>query len=205
MERYYASVEGTAAFILAGGKGTRMGVDKALLQLASKPLIDHAVSLAKSVANCVAIVGDPEKFSAFGTVIADVYPGRGPLAGIHAALTFTKADWNLMLAVDLPFLQPLFLKFMLAEARSSGATVTVPFANGHCQTLCAVYHKKFADAAERALKAGRNKIDALFSDLPLRLVPEEEIMAKGFELGMFRNVNTPADWERAKADLAPPS
>jgi molybdopterin-guanine dinucleotide biosynthesis protein A len=181
-----------------------MGSDKALLELAGKPLIANAVALARSVTNCVAVVGDPETFSAFGTVIPDMFPGRGPLAGIHAALAFTTADWNLMLAVDLPLLQPLFLKFMLAEAQSCGATVTVPLANGHYQTLCAVYHKRFAEAAERALKAGRNKIDALFSDLPLRVVSEEEIVTKGFELGMFRNVNTPADWERAKADLASP-
>jgi molybdopterin-guanine dinucleotide biosynthesis protein A len=105
-----------AAFILAGGRSSRMGADKAFLELAGKPLIVRAVELARETVPEVKIVGDPQKFGAFGPVIDDVYRNRGPLGGIHAALTSSEAEWNLILAVDLPFVAVQFLKYLLTRA-----------------------------------------------------------------------------------------
>ena len=90
-----------------------MGADKAFLELAGKPLIARAVELAQEAVPDVTIVGDPRKFAAYGTVIEDVYCDRGPLGGIHAALTNSLAEWNLILAVDLPFIPARFLKYPL--------------------------------------------------------------------------------------------
>src|ERR1700759_2142962 len=149
----------STTWILAGGRSSRMGTDKAFLELAGKPLIVRAIELAHEVTPEVKIVGDPVKFAAFGPVIDDVYRDRGPLGGIHAALSSSQAEWNLILAVDTPFVTAEFLKYLLARAESSGATVTVPSVNGYFQPLCAVYRKAFLASAERALKAGKNKID----------------------------------------------
>ena len=114
-----------------------MGADKAFLELAGKPLIVRAVELAREAVPDVKIVGDPRKFAAFGRVIQDVYRNRGPLGGIHAALTNSAAEWNLILAVDLPFVPAQFLKYLLARAESSGATVTVPSARRIFSAACA--------------------------------------------------------------------
>src|ERR1700746_750117 len=92
------------AFILAGGKSSRMGSDKAFLDLGGRSLLARSLDLARSVTPDVKIVGDPAKFSAFAPTIPDLYSGRGPLAAIHAALTNSATDFNLILAVDLPFL-----------------------------------------------------------------------------------------------------
>ncbi|HJT70124.1 MAG TPA: molybdenum cofactor guanylyltransferase, partial [Terriglobales bacterium] len=97
-------MNGIAAFVLSGGKSSRMGSDKALLELGGKSLIARAVELASKMSRDVAIVGDPQKLAGFGRVITDVFPDRGPLGGIHAALSQSSADLNLILAVDLPFL-----------------------------------------------------------------------------------------------------
>jgi molybdenum cofactor guanylyltransferase len=186
------------AFILAGGKSSRMGSDKAFLELRGKPLLLHAIDLGRAVTPEVKIVGEPEKLSAYGPVIPDVYSGRGPLAGIHAALRASNSDWNLILAVDLPFLDTGFLNYLASQAESSGATVTVPSTQGRFQPLCAVYHRSFASSAERALSEGRNKIDLLFKEVPLRLISEEEMRANRFSTAMFHNLNTPEEWEQAK-------
>jgi molybdenum cofactor guanylyltransferase len=193
--------EKVTAFVLAGGRSSRMSTNKALLELAGKSLIERAVSLAHSVAAEVQIVGDPKTLARFGTVASDVYPGRGPLGGIHAALLASPTDLNLVMGVDLPFLQKAFLFFLISIANSSRATVTVPYAGGHLQTLCSVYRREFATTAEKALVVGRNKIDSLFADVSVRKIEEHEIVRAGFTLSMFRNVNTPEEWESAKREF----
>jgi molybdopterin-guanine dinucleotide biosynthesis protein A len=179
-----------------------MGADKALLKLTGKPLIIHAFEVASEVVPDVKIVGDPLKFAAFGPVIDDVYRDRGPLGGIHAALSNSQAEWNLMLAVDTPFVTAQFLKYLLGRAESSGATVTVPSLGGYFQPLSGVYRKPFLSVAERALSRGKNKIDQLFREVTLCVVSEQELTANGFDASMFRNLNTPEEWQAAKLNCA---
>lgn len=185
------------AFVLAGGKSTRMGSDKAFLPWAGGTLLSHALKLAGTVARQVRIVGDAKKFANFGTVVEDVYRGRGPLGGIHAALSNTRTEWNLLLAVDLPLLEPRFLEYLVAQAREARAMVTVPLAAGGYQPLTAVYRSEFAVACEQSLREGRNKIDPLFATVNTRVIQAEELVQAGFLQEMFRNLNTPEDFERA--------
>jgi molybdopterin-guanine dinucleotide biosynthesis protein A len=183
------------AFVLAGGKSTRMGSDKAFLPWADGTLLSHALELAAAVTPKVGIVGDPKKFTSFGAVIEDIYRDRGPLGGIHAALSSTTTDLNLMLAVDLPLIDSRFLQFMIGLTQSTDATVTVPHADGVSQPLCAVYRREFVQLAEQSLQAGRNKIDALFAKVKTRIIEPDEFTRAGFSAAMFRNLNTPEEWE----------
>src|SRR4051812_32837982 len=199
---YDRKMKSIAGFILAGGRSSRMGADKAFLELAGKPLIVRAVEVAREAARDVKIVGDPRKFAAFGPVTEDVYRDRGPLGGIHAALTNSAAEWNLILAVDLPFVPVQFLKYLLARAESSGATVTVPSVGKYFQPLCAVYRNAFVSVAERSLSEGKNKIDQLFPEVTVCSVSEEEIVANGFDASIFRNLNSPEEWRSAQRDFA---
>jgi molybdopterin-guanine dinucleotide biosynthesis protein A len=189
------------AFILVGGRSSRMGADKALLKLGGQTLIDRAIAVAGSVGTDVKVVGDPSKYAAFGRVVPDVYVGRGPLGGIHAALGASATDLNLILGVDLPFVPASFLKLLLSQAQSSEATVTVPSAGGYLHPLCGVYRKTFCDSAERALLTGNNKIDAIFVEMHTRIITEDEILDAGFSPSMFRNLNTPEDWEQARKEV----
>jgi len=179
-----------------------MGEDKAFLRLGGETLLSRALNLAKSLTPRVRIVGEAAKFAGLGAVVEDVYPNRGPLGGIHAALVNTKTAVNLMLAVDTPFIESSFLEFLISEARSSGAVVTVPRSDGHMHPLCAVYRKEFAASAEQSLILGQNRIDALFSGVKTRVVEEAELQRLGFRPEMFRNLNTPEKWQEANLDLA---
>ena len=151
-------------FILAGGKSTRMGMEKAFVLLEGRTLLARMLDVARSVTGEVRIVGDPAKFQPFAPVVEDVFPGCGPLGGIHAALRSSQTDLNLILAVDVPFVSFAFLQFLITRSRESAATVIVVRTSGGLQPLCAIYRRAFADIAERALRAGRYKIDALFED-----------------------------------------
>lgn len=169
-----------------------MGADKALLNVGGCTLLEQAIKVLSPLCD-VAIVGDPAKFSAYGTVIADLYPGRGPLAGIHAALMYSSAELNLVLAVDMPLVSTDLLAFLFASAASTGALVTVPHSARGFQPLCAVYRRPFAIVAEQALKAGQNRIDALFAAIPVRVIEGEELASAGFSDQVFLNLNTPED------------
>jgi len=186
------------AFVLAGGKSTRMGSDKALLPWKDGTLLAHAMKLTAALTSNSYIVGDSTKFASYGAVIEDIYRDRGPLGGIHAALLSTKTDLNLMLAVDLPLIDPQFLQFMVGVARNSDAAVTVPYADGVSQPLCAVYRREFTQPAAQALQAGKNKIDALFVKVKTRIIESDEFMRVGFAPAMFRNLNTPEEWEEER-------
>ena len=187
------------AFVLAGGKSSRMGSDKAFLQLGDETLLAHALKLARAVTGDIKIVGDAGKFSVFGEVVEDIYRDRGPLGGIHAALSTSSTELNLMLAVDLPFVDANFLQYLLARARECQAMVTLPRAAGGLQPLCAVYRRAFAEVAEESLRNGRNKIDSLFAKIRTCVIEEQELMRDGFSSQMFRNLNTPDDLEDARS------
>ena len=186
-----------AGFILAGGKSTRMGADKAFVTLDGRTLLARALDLARSVTPDVRIVGEAAKFRAFAPVVEDVFPGCGPLAGIHAALRASVAELNLVLAVDLPFVSRELLEYLIARARTSDAMLTVTRAGGGWQPLCAIYRHAFADVAESALRQGRYKIDALFYAPQTQVIAEDELRAAGFSAAMFRNLNTPEDLAQA--------
>ena len=186
------------AFVLAGGKSSRMGSDKAFVRLGEETLLLRALRVAGTVASTVRIVGDAKKFEPFGEVVPDIYRDRGPLGGIHTALSSTATPWNLILAVDLPFVRTELLEYLILQARESDAIVTVPRVGGGLQPLCAVYQRAFAEVAEQSLRAGKNKIDSLFAAVETRAIAEEEIVRAGFSEDLFRNLNTPEELKAAR-------
>lgn len=183
-----------SVFILAGGKSTRMGRDKAFVVLDGHTLLDRALALARTVTSSVTIVGEGAKYGRFAPVAEDIFPGCGPLAGIHAALKASSKDLNLILAVDLPFATPALLDYLLKRAGDFPAPlITIPRTAEGWQPLCAVYRRAFGSLAEEALTKGRYKIDALFEPSRTLVIAEEELEACGFSSSLFRNLNTPQD------------
>jgi molybdopterin-guanine dinucleotide biosynthesis protein A len=190
-----------SAFVLAGGQSSRMGKNKALLKLGGVSLLQRALSLAESVSADVWIVGSRQKFEAFGRVIEDRVPGCGPLSGIDAALRQTANQFNLILAVDLPFLTVDFLRYAMVTAADSPSLVTVAGVHGKLQSLCAIYRREFLKIAEEALRQQRFRLDALLMETNTRIMDEAELARAGFGLNMFSNLNTPEEFSAAEKDL----
>jgi molybdopterin-guanine dinucleotide biosynthesis protein A len=193
-----------AAFILAGGKSSRMGADKAFLRFQGATLLERATSIVGQASDKVFVSGPREKFGP--EAIEDILPGRGPLGGIYAALASSSADLNLILAVDLPFVEADFLKYLVRRAEaeirrqteSGGVMAVVPRARGGWQPLCALYRRQLVDVAEKALRQKRYKIDLLFAQVPVLAIDEAEILQAGFSLKMFDNLNTREEFELAQ-------
>jgi molybdenum cofactor guanylyltransferase len=186
-------------FILAGGKSSRMGRDKAFIEFEGRTLLVRALELARSISPSVSIVGSREKFCAYAPVVEDIVRDRGPLGGIHAALRASQTDLNLMLAVDMPLVTQAFLRYLITAAKqASDAVVVVPCPGGRLQPLCAIYRREFARQAEQSLGAGKNKIDHLFPLVRTRIIEEAELQRAGFAPRLFRNLNTPEELEAEK-------
>src|SRR5436305_14932538 len=103
-------------WVLVGGKSSRMGRDKALLEDASgEPLALRLAALRRGVCGEVALIGDPSKYADLGLrVFPDNFADAGPLAGIEAALRVTSAEWNLIVACDMPALDPAIFEQLFA-------------------------------------------------------------------------------------------
>jgi molybdopterin-guanine dinucleotide biosynthesis protein A len=190
-------MEDLSAYILAGGKSTRMGTDKAFVLLDGRTLLSRILDLARQLTSNVHIIGDPAKFAPFAPTLEDIIPGCGPLGGIHAALRSSRTDLNVILAVDIPFVSLALLDYIISRAKRSNANVTLPRAAGGFQPLCAVYRLSFADAAENALRGGHYKIDTLFKPASTQVIEEAELEASGFSSRIFRNLNTPEELAEA--------
>lgn len=177
-----------------------MGQDKALLRLTDgETFLEHAIANCGAIAGQVGIVGPRSRYGAYawaGEIVEDIYPDRGPLGGIHAALSVTKTEWNLCLAVDLPAVNAALLRWLLEQARSAGKLITLPDVGGQQQPLCAIYRAGFLEVADKALKENRNKVNGSFPSEETRVIAEAEIVAAGFDPNMFANVNTPEEFSR---------
>jgi molybdopterin-guanine dinucleotide biosynthesis protein A len=211
---------GITGFVMAGGKSSRMGTDKASLSLNGKTLLEHALTTVRQVAKEVFILGSHQLYGDYGAeVIEDIFPGCGPLGGIHAALSHVKqmiqlirlesqppqlqplppsATLSLVLAVDTPFITAEFLSYLAEQAVNSGAVVTTPEIDAYPQPLCSVYSLDFLPIAEQALKAGNYKIVPLFPKDKTLVIKESEVRRFAFPADMFENLNTPEDLERAR-------
>lgn len=176
-----------AGFVLAGGRSTRMGRDKALLPIGGSTLIEHVAALVREAAGNVTVIGPPERYAHLGLpILADAIESKGPLTGLYTALSTSPADWNLLVACDMPGLTAEFLQSLLAAAEHAGKACLVPVTSQGLEPLCAVYHRRVAPFAARALHANLLKMQDFIRSLDLAEWPVTDP-------AILKNVNTPAD------------
>jgi molybdopterin-guanine dinucleotide biosynthesis protein A len=179
-----------------------MGRDKALLELNGVPLIVRVARLMESVAGKPVIVGAPERFSGLGLeVIADDWEAAGPLGGIATALRASGAEWNLIVACDLPYLTKAWLEFIVARSLSSPADALLPMNERGAEPLCAMYRKHCEPVIRAALDRGTRKVTDGLAGLRVESIEPAEWKAFDSQGLLFKNMNTPADYEEAKARL----
>ena len=186
-------------FILAGGESSRMGRDKALLELEGVALIVRMARLVESAAERCAIVGDTVRLEGLELlVIEDEFPGAGPLGGIATALRSSEVEWNLIVACDLPYLTREWLEFLIGHAMQSDADAVLPMNERGAEPLCAMYHKRGESAIRAALDRGVRKVTDGLADVRIKFIEPREW--KGFDSDglLFKNMNSPADYEEAK-------
>jgi molybdenum cofactor guanylyltransferase len=181
--------------VLAGGRGTRLGQDKALLPLPDgRPLVAHVVArLAPLVAEVVVVATDGERFGPLpARVVPDVLPDGGALGGIYSGLAAARQEHSLVVACDMPALSLPLLRHLLGQPRDFD--VLLPrLASGQAEPLHAVYSKACLEPIRRQLAAGRHRLISFHGEVRVRYVEEAELRDYDPELRSFFNVNTPAD------------
>ena len=175
--------------MLAGGKSSRMGRDKALLPFRGGALAGHVAAAVAAAAGCVTLIGDPQKYGHLGyPAMPDRSPGVGPLGGIESALSYTEADWNLVVACDMPGISVEFLRGLLDAAERLEAAALVPLGpSGRLEPLSAVYHRRCLEPVRRALDTGVRKITDVLAGLDVARWSVDDD-------GVFENLNTPEEW-----------
>ncbi len=195
-----------AGFVLAGGASRRMGRPKQDLALGDGTLLTRAVHLAQSVARTVAVLGPPERVSGLRAAplgvevpaFPDGVAGLGPLGGIVTGLNRTRAEYNLFLSCDLPFMPAGFLRHLAAQALDSQADVTLAETpHRGFQPLAAIYRRRARAAIRASLETGCNKVTSFFPRVEVRVLPWPELARTGFQPFIFDNLNTPEDYDRA--------
>jgi molybdopterin-guanine dinucleotide biosynthesis protein A len=162
-----------------------MGTDKALLSWGDGTLLDHMAHTLESVANPVLVVGRAE--------LPDRNPGRGPIEGIATALDATATDQNIIVAVDLPYLDTAFLGY-LAACLGSSSTGLVICTIDQRTPLCLGIHRQLLAPVERYLESGARSLKGFLGSVSHDTIHEEALVKSGFSAEMFRNLNTPADY-----------
>ena len=171
-----------------------MGRDKALLDRNGLTLAEYLCGEVRAAAGSATLVGAPERYRSLGIdVLADLRPGQGPLAGMESALSASAAEWNLIVACDLPHMTRFVLCDLLDAADSHFDAVIPAHSDGTLEPLCAVYHRRILPAVQRALDMENRKVLDMVASLKVLRRPITGPAA-------FRNVNTPADWMGAQHD-----
>ncbi len=184
-----------SAVILAGGKGERMGCDKALLSFQCRPLVERTVETLRGLFDEILVVGrDPGSFAPLGAdaVLPDDSPGAGPLGGIATGLAHMKYDRGFFVACDMPLVDAQVVAALLEEARAADTDAVVPVHDGGPEPLHAVYAKTCLPAAERQIASGDLRVRALFEKLRTQFWDAD---AAGVDARCFANANTRADLE----------
>jgi molybdopterin-guanine dinucleotide biosynthesis protein A len=194
-------------FLQAGGSSTRFGTDKALVTLGGKSMLQRTGELLSGVCEDMRIVASAAKYgNEAWPVIADQWPGEGPLGGILSALatiqdSASPKDWALIVSCDMPFLTQGFLGFLRDCALQSSAQVVAPRSSVGLEPLCACWRADAAAAIRAAFDAGTRKVSEAMKHLPMEVLDEPVWKRFDTDNRLFWNMNTPDDYEAVRRIL----
>ncbi len=185
--------------ILAGGKSSRLGRDKAWEDVGGQRIIDRVIGALQSSCDEVLIIGDrPERQNELSLpkciqYRSDDLKGRGSIGGLYTGLKAADTLWSLVVACDMPFISRELIRFMLSMISKNRCDAIVPIINGRYQPTHALYNSTCIPFIEKNISSGNFRMDSYFDEIYLDEISEDVINSiKGAELSFF-NVNTEDD------------
>jgi molybdopterin-guanine dinucleotide biosynthesis protein A len=180
--------ENATAIIMAGGGSSRMGIDKSMLQIKDRPIIEHIRDQLRGTFDQILIsTNEAEKYAFLGCdCVPDKIPNQGPLMGIASALGASDNKLNFVIACDIPHIDIRFVRKMLAEAQAADMVIPTN-GNGKHEPLFAIYNKSALKNIKQVLSSGKRKISDAFTQCKVKYI---NLGAK-----QFINLNTTEEYE----------
>jgi len=190
------TLAGITGVILAGGNSSRMGRNKALLEFRGRPLIETVYrTMAELFTEVIVVTNQPQEYDFLPCAkIPDIHEGLGSLAGIHAALAWSKNPRIFVVACDMPYLDAGLIRGLAGLLGDEAALV--PESAAGLEPLHAFYARGALPRLEKALLAGRVRIIDLIEEVGARVVPAEEVARLSAGADSFLNINTPEEYSR---------
>ena len=166
-------------------------------------MLQRACDLVGQVAGNVQVVALAERYPDLrALMVADRWPGEGPLGGIITALRATESDkngaaWNLIVSCDMPFLTREWLEYVCTSALASDAEMVVPRSEHGLEPLCACWRTSAADSLQRTFEDGVRKVTEAMKRLRMEILDETHWKRFDSAGRLFWNMNTPQDYQEA--------
>ncbi len=181
--------------VLAGGESRRMGMDKAFLNVAGRPMIEHVLAALRKAADSIIIVTNtPDAYAGYDAeIVGDASDKRGSLIGLYSGLLRSRDPYSIVVACDMPFLNPALLSHLAALA--PGHDAVLPQRGGFLEPLHAVYGRQLLPVIEDNIRSGDYRIQSIFEGRRIRIVPREELERFDPQGRSFINLNTSKEYE----------
>jgi molybdopterin-guanine dinucleotide biosynthesis protein A len=175
-------------YVLAGGKSSRMGRDKALLELAGRSLALHAVTKLQRVCSEVHILSENDELAGYAPLVRDLHTGCGPIGGLEASFRHSTHEWNLYMPVDMPFFPSAFLSSFVAGhvvfSKRKGTRVVLFTVFGTPQPLFCLLHRDVAPFVYAAVERGQYKVFPVLENAGEELAERQQLPLRQ----VFRNL-----------------
>jgi molybdopterin-guanine dinucleotide biosynthesis protein A len=183
-------ISNLTGIILAGGKSSRMGTDKGLLEFNGKKLVEYPLDLFKTYCGEIIISSNNKSYADFGyRVVSDEVPGCGPLSGLASALKASSGEWNLIAGCDTPLLHHKLIERLLEPQEDYLAVV--PVHRGMKEPLTALYHHTMAEVFVNAMESGQYSLHKILAEQPVLWMNTDDL--EEIFPPLFANFNTPGD------------
>jgi molybdopterin-guanine dinucleotide biosynthesis protein A len=175
--------------ILAGGKASRYGSDKAFAEFQGTPIVQIIFEKIGPLFSKVIIsTNSPQKYKLFNAkIVSDEKKEIGPLGGIYSGLKGSDAERNFVVGCDMPLIKREVVEYLIGQDDSDAI---VPVRNGFPEPLLAVYSRACLPAIKEMIVKKEYKISRLFQRVKTRFIMEEEIKKIDAEMATFTNINT---------------
>jgi len=195
MDNPESSFPAIAGVMMAGGISSRFGSNKALANFNGKPVIQHvADTLSPLFPTCLLATNTPEAYAFLGLpTVGDIFPGAGPLGGIHAALNSIAEPRAFVAGCDMPLLDPQLIRFLCTLSEKGVWDVVLPWPPSGPEPLYAVYNQSARPVIEKNLRQRNRKVSDTLTELRVRRVEEAELLTVVKDLTTFHNINRPED------------
>ena len=192
-----------SAAILAGGKSTRMGFDKQMLEVKGVRLMEQLIAQLKTrfpdvlVASATPQLYNPQEVR----VIEDIYPGLGPLGGIHSALVQAESPWVFVVACDMPYVELPYIDYMRQRLVTGEYQACATCREGRLEPFHAFYSSSSLPQLEADLAQGLYSVTRFLKKINTLIIPEEEAAPYVPGWRAFLNLNTPEEYRKFRGEL----